>query len=556
MPGGCKMAVTKRRDRVFRGSTMALARNCRRVFASVFVFELACLTALLLSGCGGSKAKRAQDRADNAYSLARGNPLTLRAFLEEMPKGAELHYHLSGGVYAETWIRDAAEDGLCVNVTALSFAGTHEPNCGDGNVPVKSIYANRDQIYDRLVDAFSMRAFVPMPSNDGHDQFFRTFNRFGGLDARHMGEWLDEVASRAALQNEQYMELMVTPPFNHAQALAAALKKENGWNPDAGFAPMHDRLLAMGLRDEIPVTKAFFDSAEAGRQQIEHCGQADASPACHVKIRYIYQVLRALPPEVVFAHTLLGFEYAQTDPRVVGMNYVQPEDDPVAMENYALGMRQIDYLHRVYPKLHISLHAGELAPGMVPPEGLRFHIRMAVETGHAERIGHGVDVMYEDRPYDLLREMAANHVMVEINLTSNDVILGIAGYEHPFRTYRKYRVPVSLSTDDEGVSRIDLTHEYELAIETYALSYADVKQMVRTGITHTFLPGASLWRERDQFVDTVGECSGDTLGADDPSSSCATFLKSSEHAQQEWELERRFRLFESTVSIPVSPTRR
>ena len=535
---------------------MASARNGLQDFASVFVVVLACSAALLFSGCSGSNARQAQDRTENAYNLARGNPLALRAFLVGMPKGAELHYHLSGGVYAETWIRDAAEDGLCVNVGALSFTDMHEPNCGDGNVPVKSIYANKDQIYDRLVDAFSMRAFVPTPSNDGHDQFFRTFNRFGGIDARHMGEWLDEVASRAASQNEQYMELMVTPPFNHAQALASALKKENGWNPDAGFGPIRDRLLAMGLRDEISVTKAFFDLAEAGRQQIEHCGQANESPACQVEIRYIYQVLRAFAPEQVFAQTLLGFEYAQTDPRVVGINYVQPEDDPVAMANYALGMQQIDYLHGVYPKLHISLHAGELAPGMVPPDGLRFHIRMAIETGHAERIGHGVDVMYEDRPYDLLREMAANHVMVEINLTSNDVILGIAGYEHPFRTYRKYKVPVSLSTDDEGVSRIDLTHEYELAVETYALSYVDVKQMVRTGITHTFLPGASLWQQRDQFVHTIEDCSGDALGADNPSSSCATFLKSSEHAQQEWELERRFRLFESTVRVPVSPPAR
>jgi adenosine deaminase len=556
MPGGCKMAVTQRRDRVFKGSTMASARNCPKDFASVFVLVLACSIAPLFSGCSGSKAKQAQDRADNAYNLARGNPLTLRAFLEEMPKGAELHYHLSGGVYAETWIRDAAEDGLCVNVAALSFTDMHEPNCGTGNLPVKSTYANKDQIYDRLVDAFSMRAFVPTPSNDGHDQFFRTFNRFGGIDARHMGEWLDEVASRAASQNEQYMELMVTPPFSHAQALASALKKENGWNPEAGFGGIRDRLLAMGLRDEIPATKAFFDSAETSRQQIEHCGEANESPACHVEVRYIYQVLRAFPPEVVFAQTLLGFEYAQNDPRVVGINYVQPEDDPVAMENYALGMRQIDYLHGAYPKLHISLHAGELAPGMVPPDGLRFHIRMAIETGHAERIGHGVDVMYEDRPYDLLREMAANHVMVEINLTSNDVILGIAGYEHPFRAYRKYNVPVSLSTDDEGVSRIDLTHEYELAVETYALSYADVKQMVRTGIAHTFLPGASLWQQRDKFVHTIEDCSGDALGADNPSRPCATFLKSSEHAQQEWELERRFRLFESTVRIPVSPPAR
>ena len=99
------------------------------------------------------------------------------------------------------------------------------------------------------------------------------------------------------------------------------------------------------------------------------------------------------------------------------------------MSDYALHMKMLDFFHGMYPKVHISLHAGELAPGMVPPEGLRCHIRLAVEQGHAERIGHGVDVMYENRPYDLLKEMAAKHVMVEINLTSNDVILGVKGRE-------------------------------------------------------------------------------------------------------------------------------
>ena len=75
----------------------------------------------------------------------------------------------------------------------------------------------------------------------------------------------------------------------------------------------------------------------------------------------------------------------------------------------------------------ISLHAGELAPGLVPPEGLRFHIRQAVELGHAERIGHGVDVMYEDDAQGLLKELAMRHVMIEINLSSNEGILGIKG---------------------------------------------------------------------------------------------------------------------------------
>ncbi|MHB1793689.1 MAG: hypothetical protein ACYCPO_01870 [Acidobacteriaceae bacterium] len=62
-------------------------------------------------------------------------------------------------------------------------------------------------------------------------------------------------------------------------------------------------------------------------------------------------------------------------------------------------MQMFDLLHHDYPQVHLSLHAGELAPGLVPPNGLRFHIREAVDLGHAQRIGHGVDVMYEDRPY-------------------------------------------------------------------------------------------------------------------------------------------------------------
>src|ERR1035437_10076412 len=143
--------------------------------------------------------------------------------------------------------------------------------------------------------------------------------------------------------------------------------------------------------------------------------------------------------------------------------------------------------------------------------------------------------------------MAAKHVMVEINLTSNDVILGVTGKDHPFPVYRRFGVPVALSTDDEGVSRIDLTNEYVRAAETYSLRYADLKQMVRTGLEHNFLPGTSLWREPDVFTRMAAACATDAPNAAKPSAPCAAFLKSSEKAQQQWELERRFREFEATL---------
>ncbi len=107
----------------------------------------------------------------------------------------------------------------------------------------------------------------------------------------------------------------------------------------------------------------------------------------------------------------------------------------------------------------------------------------------------------------LVREMAASHIMVEINLTSNDVILNVKGANHPFPVFRANHLPIALSTDDEGVSRIDLTHEYVRAVEEYDLSYADLKQIARTSLEHSFLPGPSLWAQPDAFTRPVSACS-------------------------------------------------
>jgi adenosine deaminase len=490
------------------------------------------------------------------FDAAQANPLDLRAFLVRMPKGPDLHYHLGGGIYAESLIRDGAEDGLCLDLVTHSFVRSAQAAhsalaqavCGGGNVPAAKALADQG-LYDVLINAFSMRSFVPSPGVSGHDHFFSTFPKFGlaapagsqfaGNSHLHGGEWLDEIASRAASQNEQYIELMETPDFTHTALIA----KQLGWRDD--LSQFRADLLAHGLRDDIAVARAARDEAETLRRNIEHCGEPQEAPSCKITIRYLYQVLRGFPKEQVFAQTLLGFEVASADPRFLGINYVMPEDGRISMADYALHMKMVGFLHGLYPKVHITLHAGELAEELVPPDGLRFHIRLAVEQAHAERIGHGVDVMYEDSPYDLLREMAAKHVMVEINLTSNDVILGITGKDHPLPVYRKYHVPVALSTDDEGVSRIDLTHEYVRAAETYGISYAELKQMVRTGLEHDFLPGASLWRVEDDFSRAAAPCSLGALGDAKPSQACGDFLKSSEKARQQWELERRFREFEA-----------
>jgi adenosine deaminase len=153
--------------------------------------------------------------------------------------------------------------------------------------------------------------------------------------------------------------------------------------------------------------------------------------------------------------------------------------------------------------------------------------------------------MYEDHPHALLKEMASRHIMTEINLTSNDVILGVEKQWHPLPAYRSAGVPVALSTDDEGVSRIDITHEYTRGVLDFHLGYLDLKRMARTSIEHSFLPGQSLWVQPDVFTSVKPACASQPVGADNPTPKCAAFLQSSEKATEQWQLEHRYQLFEA-----------
>jgi len=512
-------------------------------------FAIAALLALLSApypAAAEQQIKGGEARAAKALDAIRDDPLALYVFLKRMPKGADLHNHLDGAVYAETFIRVGGEDGRCVDPVAKAFTRLDPESDdapADGCKPgeVKAADVPKDQrLYDELVDSFSMRGFVPSEGETAHDHFFATFSKFGDSDPRHTGEFLAEVSSRAAAQNEQYLELMETPPWNRLNTIT----KDLAWTDD--LAALRENLLAKGLTEDVPLARAFWDETEATRNDRQRCGRDDAAPGCRVKARYVYQVFRNTPKELVFAQALFGFELAAADPRIVAINFVGGEDDVVAMRDYAEHMRMVGFLRPLYPKVRVTLHAGELAPGLVPPEGLCCHIRLAVEQGRADRIGHGVDVMYEDRPYELMKNMADKGVLVEINLTSNADILGIKGRHHPFATYRSYGVPVALSTDDPGIERIDLTHEYVRAVETYGFGYADLKELVRNSLEYSFLPGSSLWAKRGDYARRASACGNDVPNVGEPSAPCASLLAASEKAAQEWDLERRFQAFEGS----------
>ena len=247
--------------------------------------------------------------------------------------------------------------------------------------------------------------------------------------------------------------------------------------------------------------------------------------------------MRARPPAQVYRSLILGFLMADADPRFVGVNIVMPEDAYLARRDYKLHMAMIRFLAGKFPKVKLTLHAGEVTLGQVPPEDLRDHIAQALEAG-AKRIGHGTGIAFEDNAEDTMTRMAKAGIAVEINLTSNAVILGVKGADHPLNLYRAHGVPVVLSTDDQGILRSDMTNEYVRAVHEQGLDYSTLKTIARAGLQHAFLPGASLWADAEQLVPV-------TVCDDLATPACGKYLAANEKARLEADLEQRFAKFEA-----------
>jgi len=451
----------------------------------------------------------------------RGDPLLLRRFLEEMPKGGDLHEHLSGAVYAESYLDWAMQDDLCIDRAKLSIA---PPPC-DGLVPAKTLVSD-PTLYSRMIDALSMRQFDGPES--GHDHFFATFGKFAAATSQRRPDMLAEVVTRFAAENVDYIESLFGPDFGAARQLGTTL------TPGTSFADMRAALLKDGKAAAVVASaRKTLDAIDAAA----HKASPDST------LRYLFEVHRGYPREQFFAELVVGFETASVDPRVVGLNPVMPEDAWASMTSFNDQMAMLAYLHSIYPKVRLTAHAGELAPGLVPPEGLRNHIRDTVMIAKAERIGHGVDIARESGMPELLRTMSERGIAVEICLTSNAYILGVTGRNHPLHLYLRNNVPVLLATDDPGVSRGDLTTEFQRAVEDQNLGYAELKRLARNSLQYSFIEGESLW--------TNGKYEAYVCGK-----SCDGFIAKNAKAREQWRLEQRLLDFEASVSSATAASSR
>lgn len=504
------------------------------VFCFFLFFSLSPLT---IKGFALSNDVKNEDLTKLYFQTIQNDPNELRIFLQEMPKGGDLHNHLGGASYPEFMMNYAEDNHYCINTKSndVVFYSIHCPN--EDQI---SMIKDNSVIYNKVIDAWSMRHYN-FSSDLGETYFFSLFPKTEAL-SKYRGQMLTEVINRAANEHIDYLELMIAPDdINKIFSIADKIPWDNN------FAQMTQKLQQKGINSIVSdIGEKLVGYEDYYRSQF-HCGQSLQSKACKVEARYQISVLRDVSPVRVFTQLLVAFDAANKNSKIVAVNLVQEESSLISIRDYDLHMQMIAYFRHLYPHVKVSLHAGEMAFGQVPPEYLQDHIDKAVNIAGADRIGHGVDISYEKNARELLDKMAKNQILVEVCLTSNADILGVEGQHHPIMLYIHHSVPIALSTDDEGVFRTDLTNEYQRAAETYYFNYVTLKAFSRNGLTYSFLPGKSLWEDNRLFT-LVSSCRHDILGSITPSLMCQNYLKSSKKAQLQWRLEGEFQDFEKTYA--------
>ena len=482
----------------------------RLLFVTVLMGVLVACSSSLPTEQVGTDAQATEKFYEGMLNGENPNRAMLNLFLTKMPKGGDLHHHYSGTIYAETyldWVKQMG-DGWGINscTTGIMKPGD-APNEG---CEIRTVDNVREDgpFYTKLLSSWSDKDF----NNHFHIQpppdvnFFNTFSLFNPVAGEFDSTGFEILKQRALNENVSYIETMIgrvggksstyyptVDDIKDADSTGVPLEKRYDTDRDK----IDSALWMADTQDAVDTVldQVWVDLAKDSRftgliSDFVAKLKSDSAGINDDRFVLAFQVhtVRILPPLQVFINMMAGYLAVGQSENIVGVNIVGPENNLTALRDYTLHMRMFNYLSRKLPDVDRALHAGELTLGMVRPKDLGFHIEEAIDIAGAQRIGHGVDITYERDSVETLEKLKSLGIAVEINLTSNEFILGVAYEDHPYTVYAGYGVPLVISTDDSGVSRNNLTNEYVLLASRYHPSYETLKEYAYNSIKFSFLP--------------------------------------------------------------------
>lgn len=204
------------------------------------------------------------------------------------------------------------------------------------------------------------------------------------------------------------------------------------------------------------------------------------SPANAVTIRWIFDAVRQFGSEKAMAVARLA---AQMRPNGVVAFGLGGDEESLPAADFR---RVYDYV--ASEGLHRVAHAGE----MDGPQS----ISDAIELLGAERIGHGISAIHDQKLMGLLIE---RQIPLEICPQSNLCTGALAKLlsvkqaslaDHPLPQFAARGVPVTLATDDPAMFRTTLNQTYALARTQMGLSTGQLVAIAEAGFHRSFLPEA------------------------------------------------------------------
>ena len=362
----------------------------------------------------------------------------LYRFLEQMPKGADLHAHADAILPMElqvAFLRDHPE--LVITPQwQIHYTGIGAP------------YGSRTMA-ECLDEGLTV------------EDFRRVWTVAGAEEGGYLWDWFEGIFTKCGA-------ICTTPSLVQDYYTRVMLHYHS-----IGVEYLELRCPFFGTRqDALERGKAFLKALEAVRKQ---------DPAFTLRIVACGGKNDVWDPlfDILMDNALYVREHVKDhgEPLVVAIDIVNDEDRSYSLSRYEDRVRDIIARH---PGLKLTLHAGESL------RGENREIEIALRCG-INRLGHGFNLY---RYPHLLEEVREKGICVEVCPVSNAALGYCADFaEHPANAYRKAGIPLVICSDDPAYqSHSVLTGDFLAVVAGWDLSLAEVKELCRSSLRYAFLP--------------------------------------------------------------------
>ncbi|MBU2978936.1 adenosine deaminase [Alteromonas sp. C1M14] len=391
------------------------------------------------------------------------SPQALYNFLHALPKGGDLHHHLTGSAFSEWWWALATDTKInggytYYTRTKLTLCDGLETDPYSPKAPFLLFRTIQASTFKAL-PACEQAGYVPLSdlSPSQKNSFLNSLRLDKDGEGRTVffeQHWqrLNELTRNPYLTGQLLIKNMQAYAEEHVSYLETQVNVHHMLKPDG---------TAFSADDALNILRQAVNSQEG----------KDTG----VTVKFQYAILRFLPNAEETLRQIYQFVDANRD-IYVGINFVGREDNDKGHPLRFLSV--LRELRHAYPKISLAIHAGEVDE---PNE----HVRNTLLLG-ADRIGHGINTITDP---DTLLLMRHGPYLIEINLISNLLLEYVDSYQqHPFGEYLRLGIPVALSTDDRGMWDSTLTDEFYVAVTQFNLSWQELRLLAENAIAYSFLP--------------------------------------------------------------------